>query len=266
MSIKATILSLPKDAARRNACGSELAQLGLSFEFIDGIAGSQLAEEVFDGIYDAELNRSVFKRPLNRNEVACALGHRKIWRKIADGEQPIGFVLEDDATFLHDPRPFLTALMQNAEQFEGVMIKMEGVSRSAGRVVGTVADQSLILSDRLPPRTTGYIIGRQAAKNLLSFTETIARPIDINLKFYWEHRVPILTLTKQLVNEREFTKSNIESPRRDIKPGSPLSRFARNLIYQANFTYGRLTHPLNPDSMDDLAPLRHVEGQIRASV
>jgi glycosyl transferase family 25 len=122
------------------------------------------------------------------------------------------------------------------------------------------------LSARPPPRTTGYIIGRRAAQKLLSFTASVARPIDIDLKFYWEHNVPILTLHKQIVAERAATASTIENLRRQTKPGSPLSRFARNLRYQMNFTIGRLTHPLKPDALDGLALLRQTQMQARASL
>ncbi|WP_420587339.1 glycosyltransferase family 25 protein [Ruegeria sp.] len=263
MSIKTVILSLPKDVERRRFCEKELERLGLHHRFFDAIPGDQLDKSGLGDLYDADMNRSKFKRPLSRNEVACTLGHRQMWQEIANSPDPISLVLEDDATFVQDPRPFFDELFQCGECFEDVMIKLDGVSRNTGQVIASMADQDLILSDHLPPRTTGYIIGRRAAARLLEATKPIARPIDIDLKFYWEHNVPILTLGAKMVAERDEVDSTIEPCRNRAKRGSPLTRFARNLVYQAKYTHGRLSHPLNPNMIEGLGPLLRADGQAR---
>ncbi len=266
MSITAVILSLPKDVERRRFCEAELARLGVQHKFSDAISGDQLGGSELKRIYDAEMNRAKFKRPLSRNEVACTLGHRQIWQHIAASDDCVGLVLEDDATFIRDPRSFLSALSECPQCFEDVMIKLDGVPGKNVQVIKEFADQNLVLSDILPPRTTGYILGRRAAARLLQVDAPIARPVDIDLKFYWEHKVPILTLGKQMVAERNSQDSNIESHRRKAKPGSRLERFVRNLVYQAKFTHGRLSHPLNPDMIDGLGPLLRTDSQIRNHV
>ncbi|WP_120634900.1 glycosyltransferase family 25 protein [Ruegeria sp. EL01] len=263
VSIKAVILSLPKDIERRRSCERELDRFGLAHEFSDAISGDQLEELHLLQNYDADVNRSKFKRPLSRNEVACTLGHRQIWQKIANSEDHICLVLEDDATFVQNPTPFLDAVSRFPESFEDVMVKLDGPPGKNAQVVRSVADQSLVLSDRLPPRTTGYIIGRRAATRLAELDAPIARPIDIDLKFYWEHKVPILTLQKQMIAERAATDSNIESTREETKPGSSFSRFVRNILYQTNYTYGRLSHPLNPQKIEGLGPLLRTENRVR---
>ena len=266
MSIKAVILSLPNDVERRRFCESEFARFGLRHQFSDAIAGEQLDSSELRSFYDANMNRIKFKRPLSRNEVACTLGHRQIWQEIADSSDHVSLVLEDDAKFIQDPRPFFEALAECGERFEDVMIKLDGVSGNTGQVIKSVADQDLVLSDRLPPRTTGYIIGRRAASRLLALDSPIARPIDIDLKFYWEHNVPILTLAEQMVAEREETDSTIDHCRSKTKPGSAFSRFVRNLMYQAKYTHGRLSHPLNPDMIEGLGPLMQADNRVRNRV
>lgn len=263
MSIKTVILSLLKDVERRRFCEREFARLGLHHVFCDAISGDQLNSSELRHYYDAEMNRIKFKRPLSRNEVACTLGHRQIWQEIADSQDHVSVVLEDDATFVRDPRSFFDELFEFGECFEDVMIKLDGVSRANGRVIKSFANQDLVLSDRLPPRTTGYIIGRRAAGRLLALDAPIARPIDIDLKFYWEHNVPILTLGEKMVAEREEFDSTIDPCRRETKSGSPLARFVRNLLYQAKYTHGRLRHPLNPDMIEGLGPLMQAGNRVR---
>ncbi|MDA7963958.1 glycosyltransferase family 25 protein [Ruegeria sp.] len=248
-------MSLPDDKERRDCCAAELAGLGLPFAFVDAVQGRHIPDADFARLYDEGLNRRAFKRPLSRNEVACYLGHRKIWRDIAEGDQDVCLVLEDDACFVQDPRPFLDAVAQNADLFLDVMIKLEGVARKNTTVLRPFADQTLVLSDHLPPRTTGYIIGRRAAAKLAGRDGPIGRPVDIDLKFYWEHEIPILTLQEQLVSERPSGGSQIETSRNKTKPGSGLQRFLRNLLFQARFTQGRKRHPLQPGMIKELAPL-----------
>lgn len=266
MSIKAVILSLPTDVERRRFCENEFARFGLNLEFSDAISGDQLNNSELQSFYDAEMNRVKFKRPLSRNEVACTLGHRQIWQEVVDSKDPVSLVLEDDATFVQDPRPFFDELSECGECFEDVMIKLDGVSGNNGQVIKSVADQDLVLSDRLPPRTTGYIIGRRAAARLLALDAPIARPIDIDLKFYWEHNVPILTLGEKMVTERQEFDSTIDHCRSKTKPGSPFTRFVRNLLYQAKYTHGRLSHPLNPDMIEGLGPLMKADNRVRNRV
>lgn len=263
MSVKTIILSLPKDVERRQFCHRELEQFGLTHHFSDAIPGDQLEESDMLRIYDPEMNRSKFKRPLTRSEVACTLGHRRIWQEIANSEDDLYLVLEDDATFVHDPTPFLNAISQSSECFEDVMIKLDGVSYKNAKALKAIGKQILVLSDRLPPRTTGYLLGRKAASRLIEMDTPIARPIDIDLKFYWEHNVPILTLQEQLVAERASFDSNIEAGRRKAKSGSNMNRFIRNFVYQFKYTYGRFRHPLKPEMIESLGPLLQAENQGR---
>ncbi len=259
MVIKTFILSLPKDVERRHLCRVELESLGLSYEFSDATCGEELKPCDLQHIYCAEANRIKFKRPLSHNEIVCTLGHRRIWQKIVDSNEPVGLVLEDDATFIQDPGAFLDGVSRYPEMFDGVMIKLDGLPRKNARALRAFAGQNLVLSDRLPSRTTGYLIGRRAAKQLLATDAPIGRPIDIDLKFYWEHKVPILTLDEKMVAERPGLDSNIETYRNSNKPGSSLSRFIRNLVYQFKYTRGRLSHPLKPDMIDGLQPLLNAE-------
>lgn len=143
------------------------------------------------------------------------------------------------------------------------MIKLEGVARKNTTMLRSFADQTLVLSDHLPPRTTGYILGRRAAAKLAERNDPIGRPVDIDLKFYWEHDIPILTLKDQLVSERPSGGSQIETSRNKTKPGSGLQRFLRNLLFQTQFTRGRKNHPLKPDAIKELAPLLRGDTETR---
>lgn len=259
MAIKIYVLSLPNELERRRLCGAELERAGLKFVFFDALSGDELSFSDFNKFYCANLNSAKFKRPLSCNEIACALGHFQIWQRIVDSNEPVGLVLEDDAVFEKNPSAFLNAVARCPERFEGVIIKLDGVPRKNVEVVGALASHDLLRSDLLPPRTTGYIIGRRAAKQLVNTYTPIGLPVDIYLKHYWEHKVPILTLGEKLVGENYRLASNIETHRKSQKPGSPFSRLLRNLKYQLQYTRGRLSHPVGLNMTDDFEPLLYTE-------
>ena len=83
-------------------------------------------------------------------------------------------------------------------------------------------------------------------RNLAAVHAPFSRPVDIDLKFYWEHKVPILTLANQMVAERGTFDSTIEANRNNEKGGSSLGRFLSNALYQLRYSYGRFSHPLKP--------------------
>ncbi|WP_299751831.1 glycosyltransferase family 25 protein [uncultured Tateyamaria sp.] len=259
MSIRTYILSLPNDEERRRFCRHEFLRFGLNFEFIDAISGDQLEEAHLASIYDANMNTQKFKRPLSQSEIACAFGHQRIWKRVVDSKHNVSLVLEDDATFIQDPRIFLKALDQYSECFKNVVIKLDGATGRNARFFREIADQKLVLRDRLPARTTGYIIGQGAAERLLKSVFPIARPIDINLKFYWEHNVPILVLRQAMIAERLGLASTIEACRDKLRSGSYFDRFLRNMEFQFKYTCGRLRNPVNWETAKGLDPILRAE-------
>ena len=153
MSIRAYILSLPNDEVRRRFCRHDFLRFGLDFEFIDAISGDQLEEVHLSSIYDANMNTQKFKRALSRNEIACAFGHQRIWKRILNSKHNVSLVLEDDAAFIQDPRNFLRTLDQYSEYFKNVMIKLDGAAGRNAPVFKEIADQK---TGFMRPSTRAY--------------------------------------------------------------------------------------------------------------
>ncbi|ARO15311.1 glycosyl transferase family protein [Ketogulonicigenium robustum] len=236
------VLSLPNADDRRSAVRAEFDRIGLKFTFIDAINGNEMAEQTFRKWYDQKTNRYAFKRPLSRGEIACALGHHGIWSRIANGPHPAALVCEDDIAPSPDLVDFLQRIATEPDVFADVIIKIDGAART-GEKIGSLGTTDLILTRHLPPLTVGYIIGRNAARKILSTIGPISRPIDMDLKHYWEHQIPIFITQPILAKPRETAESTLANGRDSTKRAPLLSRFARNALYQIRMKWGRMHSP-----------------------
>ncbi|KUJ85143.1 hypothetical protein AVO45_18005 [Ruegeria marisrubri] len=228
---------------RRLAAKSQFERYGLQFRFFDAYGDAAADASLLHNHYDSQMNRKHFKRSLSTPEVYCYLGHRAIWEKLVASDEDAAVVLEDDFKFVADPRPVLAAC--EATNLRGVMIKLDGGWDIDGTQIGHLGEAALVQRKVLPPRTTGYVIGREAAKTLLHASERFYRPIDLDLKHYWEHGVPIFVLKPSLVAEREDCVSLLSTDRRTQRSPSKVLRFCKNLKYQAAFRYGLLRNRCN---------------------
>lgn len=255
MSIPIYVLSLVDAAARRAAVSAEFARHGLDFDFVDAVDGQRMTDADLRLHYDRLLNGRNFKRSMSRGEIACALGHRAIWRRIAQGSAPVVLVCEDDLEISPALGGFLGSVAVRRNAFAHVMVKLDS-RRGIGETVGRLAGVDLVLTRRLPAHTTGYLLGRDAAAALLARARTISRPIDMDLKHYWEHRVPILLVRPQLVSTRAHAASSLDVFRAAAKPSSRWRRLSNNLRYQWAMGLGRLRAPLGVERIPVLSELR----------
>jgi len=219
--------------------------LGISINFFDATLGSTLDPETIEHVYDRDENIRKFKRPLSRQEVGCYLSHKRLWGQIASGDESAAIVLEDDALIEGD----LVGLVKDlsAIDIEKVYVKLDGPcgSSSEGNTL-QFGDHKLEQARWIAPRTTGYIIGRVAARTLSEYRDRFFRPVDIDLKHHWEHGIPILTTSPQLVREihPDGSGSAIESSREELKPQKSTVRFWKNLSYQTRYKWACYTHPV----------------------
>lgn len=250
MSIPIYVLSLPEADGRRKAVRAEFTSQRLKFRFFDAVDGRR-APTAIARFYDSALNAQKFKRPLSSAEIACALGHRAIWREVINGSAPVAVVFEDDVSLDPTFHSFLQTVERDQELFSEIMIKLDS-SRQSGKLLTSIAGIDLVLSRRIPGYTIGYIIGRKAAIKLINQSYMVSRPIDMDIKSYWEHGVPILLTRPQLASERPNTISSIDAPRDVTKPSTLGRRMWRNLQYQFAVNISRFCTPLQ---REDQSPL-----------
>jgi glycosyl transferase family 25 len=94
--MKAYVINLPRSAARRESIASELAALSIPHEFVEAVDGREMTTDDRTALVDED---AVAKYPnwLTPGQIGCSLSHRRVYERIAAGDEPVALVLEDDA-------------------------------------------------------------------------------------------------------------------------------------------------------------------------
>lgn len=215
-----------------------MAEFNLPFEFFDAVDGALLGARDIDGIYDERKNASGFKRPMSLPEIGCYLSHYALWKRVADGGGPGAIILEDDFEARAD-LPTLFARLSGSG-LSNCLVKLDAGDASVGAVLAQWEETRLHALYAAPPLTLGYAIDRVAAEQLAQNALPFGRPVDIDLKHWWQFGIAILAVLPAPLQARAGT-SAIEPSRRDgMASGrwSALRRFRQNLKYQLAYRRG----------------------------
>lgn len=123
----------------------------------------------------------VFNRDLYRGELGCLLAHIEIWKRISQGTDPFGLVLEDDAVL----SPKLPLFLNKIEKYEPFfdVLKLDGTYK--GDSFLTLDNSLKHIEDFLVGKllssamgATSYILSRSSAKKLLNLSKNVWLPVD----------------------------------------------------------------------------------------
>lgn len=94
--MRAYVLGLP-GSFRGDALLAQLRDLGFIAEMIEGVDGREMSDAEFADVYDDGRSRITCGRSMAPSEIACTLGHRRMFeRMLADGDD-WALLFEDDA-------------------------------------------------------------------------------------------------------------------------------------------------------------------------
>lgn len=233
-----SVISLTYATERRKLCAREMMRAGLAFTFFDAVNGAGLTDVEIAAAYDEQLNKQEFKHPLTRSEVACYLSHRALWRQIAEGDAPGGIVLEDD--FLLDGKA--PALLDELTKLDlrNCVVKLHAEKPVRGELLARLPEGFRLLIPRtVPGRTLGYALGQVAARQLLARSARFTRPVDMDLKHWWEFNTLVIAVQPPVLSLRQNGEGSfLEQDRvkkRNRQEPLVFQRMFRNLIYQFRF-------------------------------
>lgn len=118
--MKAFVVSLARATERREYISAHLKSLNIDFEIINAVDYKELSEEDFNVLSDQE---AVKRNPwLSQGMIACALSHVKIYGMIAEGDDEVVLVLEDDATLPPNILELLAEAEKNIQEDEVISL------------------------------------------------------------------------------------------------------------------------------------------------
>lgn len=182
-------VNLERDTTRRASMERELAAQGLQGERFEAVLWSALATDEQQAIYSPELNARQHHIPLVNGEKGCYASHLALWRWLLASEHACAIVLEDDVRL--EPSFAKACAAIGRMQMPWHMIKLigrEGLGKSE-KLAGSKAltdEHAVITYQRVPSLTAGYAIHREGAAKLLASRVPFGRPIDVDLRHWWE--------------------------------------------------------------------------------
>ena len=227
------VINLPSDDARWVEVRRQFHRAGLRPIYHEATDGSRLSTEEIDRLYSPALNRIQYHRPLSLGEIGCYASHLAVWRQFLDSGQGAIAIFEDDIDVDPDLGDVLDALRRSPVDAD--LIKLIGRPREKVlERAPLMPGHALIRYRRVPSLTGGYVLTRRGAQKLLARRQPFGRPVDVDLRYWWECGLEVLGVHPYPVRGAPSSRwTTIEN--RDT-PARPGSRWAK-LSLQARYSF-----------------------------
>lgn len=233
MSNPCPILLINLDSSRDRLTVSlnKLKQLDISVERISAVDGRRLTEEERNRL--SQWNKKSFFKPLSPGEIGCFLSHIAAAERIVKEGWPLAVVLEDDFELHPDFKNLLSKIVNSREALPD-LIKLEGVLQGGDIITKITPELNLVRHRRPPVRTVAQLWTLTGARKFLEIAHPLRRPVDVQLKHWWEGNLNILTTVPALVmqDDKQASQSTIGA-RNPIGFNGKL----RQYIYRFNYAF-----------------------------
>ncbi|EGJ09766.1 glycosyltransferase family 25 protein [Rubrivivax benzoatilyticus] len=178
------VITLAGDDARRAPLLAALSAQGLDWELMLGVDGRRGLPAPLEAEVDRAAARTRSGAPMTDGELACALSHRAVYRRIVDEGLDAALVLEDDA-IVH---PRLGEFLAAWDPAVADLLLLDH-SRAWGEkrprfVSGAFAVHRLGLPYYNPSFATGYVLTRRGAERLLQACSPVRAVADWPVHLY----------------------------------------------------------------------------------
>ena len=194
-SLPIVYINLQRDADRRLRMEAEFARLGLPAQRFDATLWTALSESEQAAYYSPALNARQFHKPLVNGEKGCYASHLRAWQWLLDSGHPALVVLEDDVALKPEFAAVIEALAARPDGWD--MVKLishldeKAGTKKLGRSRPLTPGFQLVDYKRVPSLTAGYVVSRAGAAKLLASRIPFGRPIDVDLRRFWENGLHI---------------------------------------------------------------------------
>ncbi len=231
MSLPIFYINLARDTKRRHRLESELSRQGLQGTRFEAVWWADLDAAEQARLYSAEVNARQYHAALVNGEKGCYASHLQLWQQLVASGASAMVVLEDDVALKDGFGALLEAIDHRLEPWD--MIKLIGRERDTFRSSSPlVSGVDLVDYQRIPSLTAGYAISRQGAQKLCQSRQPFGRPIDVDLRYWWENDLMVLGVSPAalVLDETSFT-SSIAGRAVAVKSKLRWRKFKRQFFY-----------------------------------
>lgn len=224
-----TVINLASQEARWVEALRQFNALGLQPVRQLAVPGSALNEAEaagFAGLYSERLNRRQYHKPLEPGEIGCYASHMAAWQRLLASGDAAMAIFEDDIEIEIDADlvQVLEAVAQTPVRFD--LVKLIGRRHEKIRARQPLhGRRELIAYRRVPSLTGAYVISASGAQKLLAFRRPFGRPVDVDMRHWWECGLDVLGVHSYLVRGAPSSRQSTIGER-------PADRSSRSRIHK----------------------------------
>lgn len=178
-------INLDTDSQRRASMQAQLGQLGRQAQRVPALRWSELPQSEQDRLYSGALNSRLFYRPMVDGEKGCYASHLKVCARLLESDAPGCVVLEDDVRLGPDFPLVVEAISCLDDDWDVIKLHSRLVERTRMQLA-LCPGHALVTYQRVPSWATGYAISRAGAEKMLQSRQPFGRPVDVDLRCWWE--------------------------------------------------------------------------------
>ena len=185
------VISLARAKQRRNRVASEFERVGMDYAIYEGIDGQLSSEELLAN-FDLRAWSRNMGGPLSLGHLGCYMSHVKLWKQVANGDDAIVLICEDDVVF---SAGFPTALVAALSmQCKWDIVRFSCV-RAKGKLLQDLSGQFRLNAYWGSFTGNGcYLIKRNVAARLADSFLPIRRAHDHELNRFFFHNIRLMGL------------------------------------------------------------------------
>jgi len=178
------LINLDRSPDRLAYSKLEFERYGVDYTRIEAVDGRQIDIADFP---QATRNGWAYHTPLTVNEVACYMSHLNALKSFLASDATHAMILEDDFAFVEDPMPCISSMME-IDDWDIVKL-YNWKERRLKKICNT-----------------GQLFSRSGAEKFLAKKNHFYRPVDVELKHYWEQKLRIKSLSPPIITEHKETQ------------------------------------------------------------
>ena len=238
MTLPLVFINLDRDEERRKRLLDQLRENGMEGTRLPAVWWSGQTVERQAGWYCPDVNARQYYKSLLDGEKGCYASHLTAWKSLLESHAPALVVLEDDVRLAPGFAEAIRAI--EALDLPWDMVKLIGRHQEKVRSSRLLAaGLRLVQYRRVPSTTAGYVVSRSGAAKLLASRQPFGRPVDVDLRFWWENDLRILGVTPAVLVLD--STSDVSTIWQQIDPLSPMARW-RKLRMKWQLNLGNLRH------------------------
>ena len=235
-------INLARAADRRRNMERQLAAFGLDFERLEATDGQNIST-ADRALANDEKRRWITPYPLSDNEIGCWLSHRRALQRIAEGEDAMAVVIEDDAELTPDFPQVIAAVEQQQPDFDFIFLHRKfKKGEQFALCKPLLPDLGLGRVGPAHMGAIGYVVSRRGARAFLAYAPRFAHALDKEIHRYWANGLDIYGLERPAVTHADRGHSFIEETREQDNPAArPRYPGADSLAWRLARAYTRFS-------------------------